>query len=144
MKKYILLITSILILAFVSFGQSEELNVISYSVSQSAGHFASDDIEDDQIPFDQEYSFLEDQFFQCKIVSVAGDNGLQLLVTNTDTDTAIINETEKNLTYLNQMKLPKGNYRIQILSHAEQATFDYSFSLKPFASLKLAKQEQYE
>ncbi len=144
MKKYILLITSILILAFVSFGQSEELNIISYSVSKSSGHFASDEIENDQIPFSQDYSFEEDQFLQCKIVSVAGGKGLQLLVTNTDTNTAIVDKTEKNLTYLNQLKLPKGNYRIQILSHTDHATFDYSFLLKPFASLQLEKQEQYQ
>lgn len=143
MKKYILLITSILLLAFVSFGQSTELNVINYSVSESSGHFASDDCDGSQIPFDETYTFEEDQFLQCKIVSVTKGNGLQLLVTNTDTNTAIIDETDKNLTYLNQLKLSKGNYHIQILSHTEEAAFDYSFYLKPFASLKTSAQEQY-
>jgi len=144
MKKYLLLLLSILCLASLMINNSDDLQVISYSVSQSTGHFASDDTRDSPVSFDQNYSFVEDQFLQCKLVSVAKGKGLQIKLTCTDTNTDIINKTSKNLTLVEQLKLPKGNYQIQVISHSDKTAFDYMFSSQDFQSLPLNEQEKYQ
>jgi hypothetical protein len=144
MKKYILLIISIFCLAFVSMASTDDLDTINYSVSQSAGHFASDDTSNNNIPFSQEFALDEDQFFQCKVISVTDDQGLQLLVTNTDTGHEIINEKNKHLTYMNRLRLTKGNYHIQLISHTEQVSLDYYFSAQPYTSLSISQQRTFD
>lgn len=144
MKKYIIFICSLLLLGIVSMAGSEDLQTISYSVSHSSGHFSSDDTSDQPISFDNNYVFTEDQFFQCKIVSVSKGKGIQLIVKNTETGDTIINEQGKNLSYLNQFKLPKGAYNIKIISHEEKSVFDYSFSMQPFNSIELNKQKAFD
>lgn len=131
-------------LAFVSTASTEDLETINYSVTQSTGHFASDDTSDNKMPFKKDYTFDVDQFFQCKVISVAHNQGLQLIVTNTDTGDEIINEKNRHLTYVNRMKLTKGSYQIQLISHTDQVSLDYYFSLQPYKSLNASQYKKFD